>query len=92
MNKLFSENHAIDETMWKNMVAPDDNTIRCIEVRSACQITTALTEDTHKIIFNTYYCSEQYEIFSSLTMMHIHGNNKYFYIVDSHIYANNNKK
>jgi hypothetical protein len=47
---------------------------------------------------NTYYCSEQYEIFSSLTrsrensFLNIHRNNKYFYTADSHIYANNNKK
>ena len=54
----------------ENMVEPDDNTIWCIKVHLACQITTALTEVTHKIIFNTYYCSEQYDIFSSLTMMH----------------------
>jgi len=69
----------------------DDNIIWCRKVCSACQITMAITEDTHKIIFNTYYCPEQYEISSSLTMMHIHihGNNKYFYIADSHIYANN---
>lgn len=73
----------------------DDNTIWCRKLCSACQITMALTEDTHKIIFNTYYCSEQYEIFSSLTMMYrelvlqIHGNNKYFYTADSHINTNN---
>ena len=52
-NKLFSENRAVYDIMWKNMVELGRSQVTTWRMRLACRITMARTQTHTLIVFNT---------------------------------------